>query len=131
MIAENNPFNIRVGRTPWCGQVGSTKGFCIFDSLDLGVRAAALLLLQTYRKRGCFTISAIIKRFAPSSENNTEAYIKYVCEKSGYSDDFPLSFQYQYVIILKWMAYYESNTYLSAYYISDIIDRFKIKVFKV
>ena len=70
MIAKNNPFNIRVG-SRWLGLVGQNKGFCEFASMEYGVRAAAYLLMRSYRKRGIMSIRAIIERFAPSSENDT------------------------------------------------------------
>lgn len=49
--------------------------FCIFRSPAYGFRALAMLL-QTYQtKYGLDTPAKIITRFAPSSENNTQAYI--------------------------------------------------------
>jgi hypothetical protein len=35
-------------------------------------------LLQTYYRDGCNTVSSIISRFAPASENDTDAYKQFV-----------------------------------------------------
>lgn len=87
-ILTNNPLNIRY--TPmntWRGQTGSRKGFCEFDSLKNGYRAA-LVLLRNYIAHGHRTIHQIISRWAPASENNTKAYIRFVVAHfNGYDDD--------------------------------------------
>lgn len=79
MIGNNNLFNIRyTKRNNWIGQIGQKHGFCCFDTLDHGIRAAFKLLLG-YIDRGYDTIEKIISRFAPSSENDTSAYINFCC----------------------------------------------------
>jgi hypothetical protein len=42
-----------------------------------------LIILRNYIRRGHNSVELIIKRWAPSSENNTEAYIKAVCAYMG------------------------------------------------
>lgn len=82
MIGKNNPFNIRYdGKSRWRGLTGSTRGFCDFVSTYYGIRAACILIFRTYAKRGWVSIDQIITSYAPSTENNTEAYVRYVCEK--------------------------------------------------
>lgn len=77
-IRNNNPLNIRFSvLNNWKGQTGSNRGFCTFESFYFGYRAAAILL-KTYFRKGYVTISSIIERWAPRSENNTKAYIKHV-----------------------------------------------------
>lgn len=78
-IRNNNPCNIRYSLlNTWKGQIGHSKGFCKFSSIDMGVRAV-LALLRSYRYHyGLDTIHKIISRFAPPSENNTPAYISAV-----------------------------------------------------
>ena len=77
---KNNPLNIRYeGRSQWLGLSGCDRGFCTFDDVKFGIRAAAFLLMKSYRKAGCYTLSQIIHRYAPISENNTQAYIDYLC----------------------------------------------------
>lgn len=70
----------------WKGQTGSNKGFCTFDTMEHGYRAA-LILLRNYVKRGYDTIFEIVSRWAPESENNTKAYISAVLAHfNGYDD---------------------------------------------
>lgn len=79
-VRNNNPLNIRWSpMNEWIGQIGENRGFVNFGSLGLGCRAA-LVLLRNYVKRGYDTIPAIISRWAPASENNTSAYIRYVVD---------------------------------------------------
>lgn len=87
-IVNKNPLNIRYSpMNIWRGQTGSNKGFCVFSSFEFGYRAA-LVLLRNYISKGHVSISAIISRWAPSSENNTTAYIRYVVDHlHGYDDD--------------------------------------------
>lgn len=91
MIARNNIFNIRIGQN-WTGRMpnNGVKGFCEFVSVPYCVRAA-LCILRSYRKRGIFTIESIISTWAPPSENNTSAYISFVCERLSVSKDYKIS----------------------------------------
>lgn len=76
-----NPGNIRKSDTLWRGEVpdGGDPDFCVFVSMPFGYRAL-IKTLRTYRKKhGCQTIAEMIRRWAPSSENNTSAYIRSVC----------------------------------------------------
>ena len=59
--------------------------------LEYGWRAAFYLLTRTYyHKYRLYTIRTIIRRWAPSSENNTEAYIANVSRLTGIAPDEPL-----------------------------------------
>lgn len=84
----NNPFNIRYNAANnWQGQTGKTeRGFVKFDTLSNGLRAG-LKLLNTYvNGHNLNTVSKIINRYAPPSDNNpTENYIKYVENAVGKS----------------------------------------------
>lgn len=80
-LRNNNPGNIRLSATQWAGEVRPSRdnAFCIFRSMAYGYRAL-IRTLQTYaRKHACRTIPDFIKRWAPSSENDTASYIKSVC----------------------------------------------------
>lgn len=74
-IRNNNPGNIEAGATRWRGQTGDDGRFCTFVDAHHGLRALALLLLIYRRKYGLATITGIISRWAPGTENNTAAYI--------------------------------------------------------
>ena len=75
---NRNPLNIRYNpRNNWKGQVGENAGFCVFSHEAYGFRAA-YKLITTYISQGHNTIEKIVSRWAPSCENDTEAYIKFV-----------------------------------------------------
>ena len=82
MIGENNVFNIRYNkRNHWQGQTGSFRGFCNFDTRDNAIRACFVLLVH-YIRNGYDTYRKIIYRFAPPKENDSEAYLNFVCKAS-------------------------------------------------
>lgn len=87
-IRNNNPLNIRIGNK-WKGlKTPNTDGaFDQFISVYWGYRAAFIILRNYINKYKCNTICEIIARWAPSKENNTNAYIKTVCRKTGYAPD--------------------------------------------
>lgn len=88
-IRNNNPLNIRLGSN-WKGMrpEQTDKSFCQFVSMAYGLRAGIRLILNYItgwngrRKKIC-TVTAIIEKWAPPSENNTRNYIRFVCDHSG------------------------------------------------
>lgn len=87
----NNPFNIRYSRfNHWLGQIGSVDGFARFISLPYGVRAF-VILYRTYINKYHVTVRQFISRYAPASENNTQAYIRTVCRLTGFDPDYRLT----------------------------------------
>ena len=113
-IRNNNPLNIRYNSAnDWMGQTGHYVGFCVFSSKVYGVRAG-FRLLKNYNNNGYNTIEKILNRFAPASENNTESYINYVCQQTGYTRHQPLSFSFgTYSELIKAMAKLESRDVLT------------------
>lgn len=87
-IRNNNPGNIRHGKSKWAGmsQTQTDAAFVQFTSPEYGIRALAILL-RNYFKQGFDTIEKIFPKYAPSSENNTEAYIKQVVKTTGIPRD--------------------------------------------
>ena len=80
-IRNCNPGNIRLTTDKWQGlrAMQTDKEFFQFTEMKWGYRAL-IRTLQNYRRiHGCYTITDFITRWAPSSENNTLAYIKSVC----------------------------------------------------
>jgi hypothetical protein len=94
-IRNNNPGNIRVSSTAWIGKlydISDEKAFERFETMEYGIRAL-LVILRTYiNKYKLHTIEGIIRRFAPSTENDTEAYIKSVCKETGFERNMTLFF---------------------------------------
>lgn len=93
-IRNNNPLNIRVGNQ-WVGEVQSPTdpAFEQFTCMPYGLRAAFVLLRRYIDVYKLNTISKIVCRWAPSSENNTLAYIRRVSDSMKYDADAPLSYQ--------------------------------------
>ena len=79
-LANCNPGNIRQSKVRYKGEVRPSRdpAFKQFESLAWGYRAI-FVLLHTYRVRhGLRSIREMISRWAPPSENRTEAYIRAV-----------------------------------------------------
>ena len=92
-VRNNNPLNIRRSKDKWKGMraVQSDAQFCQFESLEWGWRAAFWLLTRTYyHKYRLFTIRAIVTKWAPAIENNTQAYIANVSRMTGIDPDEPI-----------------------------------------
>lgn len=129
MIGKNNPFNLRYSHlNNWIGQTGQTRGFCDFQSIDYCIRAVAILVMRSYRKKNVLTISEIITRYAPPSENKTNDYISFVCNKmSAFPFDIPQ--RVEYPLLLRAMSIYEGN-HVVLHDIMRVIDEFKIVPYK-
>lgn len=87
-IRNNNPGNLEFSKTnPWVGQTGYDGRFAKFETPEHGIRALGRNLLS-YQRQGIDTVSDIINRWAPPSDNNnTDAYIKAVCAQLGVTAD--------------------------------------------
>jgi hypothetical protein len=96
-VRNNNPGNIRYVEgitSTYAGCVGSDGAFCKFDTAENGIRALGKLLRIYQSKHGLRTIRGIITRWAPPSENDTEAYVRSVVEKSGFLEAVALDLQH-------------------------------------
>lgn len=98
-IRNNNPLNIRKGNN-WKGerQPQSDPSFEEFESIQMGLRAGFIILRNYQRislapKMRANTIRKIINRWAPASENNTQAYIDLVAKRSGLNPDELIAFR--------------------------------------
>jgi len=81
-IRNNNPGNIRaVG-----DQNKDRQGFRVFRTMEEGIEAADEQL-KRYTDKGVNTISKIITKWAPPSENDTQAYIDDVVKETGFKAD--------------------------------------------
>lgn len=87
---NNNPGNLEYNHfTISQGAMGSDGRFAIFASPEDGFNALRNLLLSPSYES--LTIEQAIRRFAPSNENDTELYIKQVCEWTGYTSQHVLN----------------------------------------
>ena len=87
-IRNNNPGNIKFGSfARGMGATGSdANGFAIFPTPMAGM-AAMSNLLGNYAASGIHTIRGAISKWAPSLENNTNAYVSAVSKNLGISPD--------------------------------------------
>jgi hypothetical protein len=82
-MRNNNPGNIEYGKFAIAhGATGSDGRFAIFPTMEAG-QAAQQALLRGYMSSGADTVSKAINKWAPSSENNTSAYVDAVAKKMG------------------------------------------------
>lgn len=131
MINKNNPFNIRYSSlNKWKGLTGNHKGFCEFEDLKYAIRAAATILMCSYRKRGVKSYRAIINAYAPACENNTDSYLAFICKTLQVQPDDEPKNVYQFARLLVRMAYFESSFVLDLKYTIFVINHFKIQVYE-
>ena len=88
-IRNNNPLNIRHSADCWQGarMEQTDKAFVQFETMAYGYRAA-WKVLDTYcltfkRERKAYNVRNIIGRWAPPTENDTDAYVRAVVKLSG------------------------------------------------
>jgi len=94
-IRNHNPGNIRIGDdwrglAEWADMTQSQKNeksFCVFIAPVYGIRALCKLLLNYQLRYSLDTVRLMIDRYAPSSENNTSAYVDHVCLLTGFGMD--------------------------------------------
>jgi len=88
---NNNPGNIEYGDFAIRrGAIGSDGRFAIFPNFETGEKAQESLLFEGKGYQG-MTIAQAISRYAPPSENNTQAYINSVASAIGVSPNTLLS----------------------------------------
>lgn len=113
---NNNPGNLNyAGQTGAVLEGGPNARFAKFGSTAEGVSALAKQL-QRYGDRGLDTISKIINKYAPSSENNTQAYIDALSKRLGVSGDQKLDLNDSSTLtgLIKGIARHEAGSdYLS------------------
>lgn len=87
-IRNNNPGNIR-HKDKWQGLAlqQTDANFCVFVAPEYGIRALTRILQNYQAKYGLNTVSAILSRFAPPLENDTNSYIDHVCRLLGVQQD--------------------------------------------
>ena len=92
-IRNNNPGNLRETRDEWNGldSPRSDGEFFRFVNPVFGIRAMAITLKNYQRLHGLDTIRALINRYAPGVENDTESYISSVAGRTGIPADQPIN----------------------------------------
>lgn len=104
-VRNNNPGNIDFNpRNAWQGQLGLEQGvakprFARFDEPENGIRALGKLLINYRGKdgmpgvggKGIDTVLETINRWAPSNENDTQAYAGSVAKRLGVRTTDPIN----------------------------------------
>ena len=123
-LRNNNPLNIRHSQDKWKGLCPeqTDSEFCQFKTIFDGIRAAFLNvrshIRQDARRHDRCTVAKEISRWAPASENNTQRYIDFVCERAclGAYDELKVE-QKNVMCRLLWaMAEFECGTKISFAY---------------
>lgn len=82
-IRNHNPGNIERG-APWQGLAADQSAddrFAVFESPRWGIRAIARVLITYQDKRKIRTVRGILSRWAPTTENDTVAYVAHVSKR--------------------------------------------------
>ncbi len=92
-IRNHNPGNIRRTHTIWRGMKpdqSADTAFVVFTEPLWGLRALGRVLRTYYDLYHCRSVTAILHRYAPPTENATDAYIAAVARKLGVAPDAEL-----------------------------------------
>lgn len=86
-LRNNNPGNIRRSADNWKGlsEKQNDKSFFQFTAPRWGIRAMARILKNYARLYRISTIDGVVQRWAPNTENDTEAYAKFISSETGLS----------------------------------------------
>ncbi len=104
-LRNSNPGNIRLSPTRFKGETekSNDSAFKQFRDMAWGYRAM-FVVLNTYRtKWGLTTISQMIGRWAPPTENDTDKYIQAVSHLSNLDPDTPID-THQSVVMMPLVA---------------------------
>lgn len=80
-IRNHNPGNIKRKGAQWIGLADEQDDPTFLQFVDprFGVRAMARIMQTYYNVHGLRCVEDIIRRWAPTSENDTDAYVDAVC----------------------------------------------------
>lgn len=123
-MRNNNPLNIRKSSSSWKGKITPSQDseFEQFISLKHGFRAAMILIRNYVLKYHLTSVTQILERFAPASENPTFAYISYVSKclaDDGCSQIIEVPHR-SFFVLIKAMAKFESNIVVSVDYLKSV-----------
>lgn len=92
-IRNNNPLNIKIGND-WQGERANTDGvFEEFVTMQMGFRAAFIILKKYIKKYGRNTIRKIVHSWSPDGEKAESAYMSCVSQWAGIALDDVIEFE--------------------------------------
>jgi len=74
-IRNNNPTNLEDAGIAWQGMIGTDGPYCVFDTMENGIRAAAINLRNYWRLHGINTVDGIVRRWSATDQ---DAYVSHV-----------------------------------------------------
>jgi hypothetical protein len=118
---NNNPGNLNFAGQAGAMLEGSGGRFAKFQSAYDGLRAMARQLML-YAKRGINSVEAIISTWAPSSENNTGAYVNSISSRLGVDPKAALNLQNPQVLsqLMNGIIHHENGRNI---YSSELVNR--------
>jgi len=121
-IRNNNPGNIRRTSIQWEGMqtFQNDDAFVQFDSATYGFRAMTRIL-RSYQRRGLVSVRDIISTYAPSTENKTDNYIRFVAERLNVSPDLPLELETVMVDLIQAITAFENGPLFADFYTTATI----------
>lgn len=88
-IRNKNPGNLRLTTIPWQGKVPNSQNtdgeFEQFTEMKWGVRALIKDLISDIQS-GVNTLRSLITEYAPGHENDTDAYVQYMIDQTGFTE---------------------------------------------
>ena len=110
-LRNNNPLNIRRSNQPWRGKWSNPTDpdFEQFISIELGIRAAIVIVRRYIKHYRLDTPAKIINRWAHAVENDTAAYIDAACRQANLRPDARIRLNDKHLIwrLLWGMAFVE------------------------
>ena len=110
-LRNNNPGNLRDTGENWRGldTPRNDGAYLRFVDAKWGLRALAKVLHNYQHRHGLKTIRQIIHRYAPPSENATDAYVNDVASRLGVSPDSPINVDARMPDLLAAITYHENG----------------------
>ena len=123
-IRNNNPGNIKELRgdsTLWQGERATDDDAVMeeFNTMADGIRALGKVLLNYQKVHGLNTVRGIIGRWAPTSENNTGAYVAAVAGKLGVTPDQPIEVRLYLQKLVKAICEHENGAAVVALHVKQ------------
>lgn len=128
-VRNNNPGNIDRDGTDWDGMSSdqtTDSRFVVFDTPEMGVRAMGKVLKTYKTTHKLDTISGILNRWSPPTENDTASYINNVSKDLGIDANQKIDVvkdKDTMKNLIKAIIKTEGGKEATEFYTSDIVDR--------